>query len=365
MGDWPDPRSRVERHMRHALRLARAGTGATYPNPSVGAVVARGDEVVGVGRSGPAGQAHAEVKALRKAGEAARGATMYVTLEPCRHFGRTPPCTRAIREAGIARVYVSVTDPAPPMRGRGIKELRKAGIETHAGVMLEAGERVHAHYLHHLRTGRPWVSLKVATSIDGRLAAASGDSKWITGEAARKQGHRLRASHHAIAVGAGTVRADDPQLTVRAVRGVDPQPVVFDSKLRLLEGPRRKLLAEGSFIVHTAAAPKALRVRADALGMRRIVAKSRKGRVDIDDALARLGELELRSLMVEGGGELLGAFIAAQAWQELHVFRAPILLGEGRPAFAQWAARAVKSAPRLRRVSEKRLGEDLWSVFVP
>ena len=243
----PDERDLVL--MREALRRARSGTGATYPNPCVGAVIVRGRKVVAVARTGPTGSAHAEVRALKKAGALARGATLYVTLEPCSHHGRTPPCTTAIIEAGIERVMIAVRDPNPKVAGRGVRKLRRAGIEVFEGVAADEGEAVHAHYLHHHRTGRPWVTLKVASSLDGRIATPTGDSRWITSEASRRDAHRMRAEHHAIAVGRATVQADDPALTVRLTRGVDPIPVIFDAGLRSVkEGP--KVAREGSLWLH-------------------------------------------------------------------------------------------------------------------
>ncbi|MCA9710351.1 MAG: bifunctional diaminohydroxyphosphoribosylaminopyrimidine deaminase/5-amino-6-(5-phosphoribosylamino)uracil reductase RibD, partial [Myxococcales bacterium] len=242
-----------ERLMQQAVRLARAGLGATYPNPCVGAVVVAEGRVLGAARSRPTGGPHAETQALARAGAAARGATMVVTLEPCGHVGRTPPCTRAIIEAGIRTVVVGVRDPAAHVDGKGIRALRRAGVEVIVGVGAKACGEVHEHYLHHARSGLPFVSLKAATSLDGRIATAGGDSKWITGEAARRHAHRLRAWHHAIAVGAETALRDDPRLDVRLVRGVDPIPVVFDGRLRVgaARAPRLAVLRPGALVLHT------------------------------------------------------------------------------------------------------------------
>lgn len=352
--------------MRMALALAARGTGATYPNPCVGAVVVRDGRVVGKGRTAPTGGPHAEVRALRRAGDLARGSTVYVTLEPCAHHGRTPPCSEALIAAGVRRVVAAVRDPSAAVAGRGFAQLRAAGVEVREDCLGPEGEEVHAHYLHHVRTGAPFVTLKAAISVDGRIATKAGDSQWITGELARRQVHRTRARHHAIAVGAETLLCDDPQLTVRAVRGEDPVRVVFDPALRCVAGSvRPRALAEGTVVLH---GPKATRARRSALaatGARGIEVASAQGRLDIGAALVALGALDLRSLMVEGGGRLLGAFMAASAWQELHLYTAPVVLGEGRPVFAGFEPPRVQSAPRLRRVSEKRLGDDLWTVFRP
>lgn len=353
--------------MARAIRLARAGLGSTYPNPSVGAVLVRRGKVVGTGRSDPAGGPHAEVKALRVAGTAAKGASLYVTLEPCCHVGRTGPCTDAIIESGVKRVVVGVRDPAQHVDGKGLARLRRAGVEVEVGVLAQACEAVHQHYLHHERTARPFVSLKAAVSLDGCIATPSGDSKWITGERARAQGHRLRARHHGIAVGVQTVLTDDPSLDVRWVRGADPVPIIFDSRLRLGRPKvRRKLLREGTWVLHTPVAAVAARSRLQRMGMRLLeVPADPHGRVDVGEALDALGRLPLRSVLVEGGGMLLGAFVAAGLWEQLHLFQAPRLLGEGRRVIAGVSWDRVADAPAVQVVSRRKLGEDLLTVLAP
>lgn len=353
--------------MREALRLAASGTGATYPNPCVGAVVARGRRALGKARSDVTGGPHAEVRALREAGEAARGATLYVTLEPCNHRGRTPPCVDAIVAAGIARVVVAIEDPAPHVAGAGIARLRRAGVQVDVGLLGERGREVHRHYLHHLASHQPFVTLKLASSIDGRVATPSGDSKWITGELARRSAHRLRAIHHGIAVGAATVLADDPRLDVRLARGVDPLPFVFDPQLRVASAGRPfALLRPGVVFLHTDRAPKRARAALAKTGAEPLeLPDDGRGGIDLAAALAQLGARELRSLMVEGGGRLVGAFMAKALWQELWLYQAPIVLGEGRPAIAGVAWPSVADAPRLRLVRRRALGVDQLSVFEP
>ncbi len=353
--------------MRHALRLAAAGVGSTYPNPCVGAVVARRGRAVGAGRSRATGKAHAEVVALKKAGGAAKGATLYVTLEPCRHHGRTPPCTRAIVEAGIERVVVGARDPAVHARGRGLADLRRAGVEVVEGVLGARAAQVHAHYLHHTETGRPWVTLKAAVSLDGQVAVASGDSKWITGELARKDAHRLRARHHAIGVGSGTVASDDPALTVRHVRGSDPDPILFDSRLRLARHlGRRRVLRPGTLVLHTAAASARNRRAFEAAGLELVLVKAAAdGRVSIPGALRALGQREVRSLMIEGGGELLASFVRHGAWERLHLYQAPRLMGQGKPLLSGLQLDRVSQAPVVRILSRRRLGEDWLIVGAP
>lgn len=356
------------RLMRSAVRLATAGLGATYPNPCVGAVVAKGDAVLGAARSRPTGGAHAETQALREAGAAARGATLVVTLEPCCHHGRTPPCTDAIVAAGIRTVVVGVRDPAGHVDGKGIAALRRAGVEVVEGVEAAACLAVHEHYLHHVAHGTPFVTLKAATSLDGRIATREGDSKWITGEAARRHGHRLRARHHAIAVGAATAAIDDPGLDVRLVRGVDPVPVIFDGRLRLGQrgAPALRVLRAGTLVLHTERATAAARARIASTGATLVsVAESGTGLVDVVAALRELGRREIRSLLVEGGGRLHGAFVAAAAWQRAFLYQAPRLLGDGRPMIAGVGWATVDEAPRVHVEARRRLDRDLLTVLVP
>ncbi|TPV92330.1 MAG: bifunctional diaminohydroxyphosphoribosylaminopyrimidine deaminase/5-amino-6-(5-phosphoribosylamino)uracil reductase RibD [Myxococcales bacterium FL481] len=352
--------------MRRALRLARAGTGATYPNPCVGAVVVspHGD-ILGAARSGPTGTAHAEVRALKRAAGQCRGATLFVTLEPCSHVGRTPPCTRAILEAGIARVVTALRDPAPHVSGRGIAMLRRGGVQVQVGFEAELAAEVHAHYLHHIATGRPWVTLKAATSLDGQLACASGDSRWITGVPARRHGHRQRARHHAILVGRGTMVADRPRLDVRLVRGTDPLPIVLDSRLRLA-GPDAPLLRPGTVVVHGPRGSERARNRLAKLGVETIaVDADSRGRVDIEALLDELGRREIRSVLVEGGGEVLASFLLASAWQRFLLYQAPRLLGAGRPMLPGLSWSRVANAPALIVHRRQRLGDDTLLELLP
>lgn len=366
-GEGESPAQRDARLMGAAVALARSGTGATYPNPCVGAIVVQGEQVVGAGRSAVTGGAHAEVAALQMAGAAARGATVYVTLEPCSHFGRTPPCTGALIAAGVAEVVVGALDPATHAGGRGIDLLRSAGIRVREGVLAGACASAHEHYLHHEATRRPFVTLKIASSLDGQIAAGSGDSKWITGEPARRLGHWLRARHHGIAVGADTVLRDDPALSVRMVTGVDPVPVVFDSGLRIAGAVRRPtLLRPGTIVLHTGRASVAAQRAIDDIGARRLELEGdAEGRVDVAGALRALGQLPLRSLLVEGGGQMIASFVAAAAWQRFYWFHAPIVLGDGRPAAAGLKVAAVADATRLRPLLRTEVGVDGVTILGP
>lgn len=362
------PREVLQRWMIRAVRLARAGLGSTYPNPCVGAVVAKGDQVLAAARSSPTGGPHAETRALARAGAAARGATMVVTLEPCCHRGRTGPCTQAIIEAGIRTVVVGIRDPAPHVDGKGIRALRRAGLEVVRGIAEDACASVHEHYLHHVRTGRPFVTLKAATSLDGRIATAEGDSRWITGEPSRRDAHRLRATHHAIAVGAETALLDDPGLDVRWVRGVDPLPVVFDSRLRTgaPRAPRLRVLRPGTLVLHTPRASVSAQARVARTGATLVpVPDDGAGHIDVGAALAVLGRREIRSLLVEGGGRLHGAFVGAEAWQRAFLYQAPRLLGDGRPVLTGVGWATVAEAPLVRVVTRRRLGPDMLTVIEP
>ncbi len=379
---------RDHRFMGAAVQLACAGTGATYPNPCVGAVVVQAGRVVGAGHSAVTGGPHAEVRALAMAGAAARGATLYVTLEPCSHHGRTPPCTDALIAAGVAEVVYGVQDPARHAAGKGSRLLRDAGVVVREGVERTACAAAHEHYLHHERSRRPFVTLKAATSLDGRIAAAGGDSKWITGEPARRVGHWLRARHHAIAVGADTLLRDDPRLDVRLVRGIDPIPVIVDSRLRTaIASPRPLLLRPGTIVLHTEHAPEDRRRSLTDAGVRLIaVAADERGRVTIasnppapthlapdhtgpaglmPSALDALGELSIRSLLVEGGGQLIASFVAAAAWDRWYWFQAPRLLGEGTSVLPGLSWPTVAQSPRLVIELRSRVGGDELMILQP
>jgi diaminohydroxyphosphoribosylaminopyrimidine deaminase/5-amino-6-(5-phosphoribosylamino)uracil reductase len=343
--------------MRRALALAARGLGETNPNPVVGCVIARGERVLGEGFHKRAGGLHAEVLALGEAGARARGATLYVTLEPCSHHGRTPPCAPLVREAGIARVVAATPDPNPRVSGRGLALLRRAGVRIVSGVCAPEAEALNARFLTAARRGRPFVLLKAALTLDGRIATASGRSRWITDARARRQARWLRRLHDAVLVGIGTVLADDPLLL--------PQPrtrrpftrVVLDTSLRLplasrLVGsasPRTPVLAL------TGAAPPARRRRAlEARGVSVVEVAIAEGRIAPAAALAVLWKRGLASVMIEGGSEVLGSFLHARLVDEVALFRAPLLLGGrgSRPAFGGPDPRDIGDALRLEPVPE-------------
>lgn len=349
------------RHMARAIAWARRGLGGTYPNPCVGAVLIRRGQVVGAARSAATGGPHGEVRAIAAAGDAARGSTLYVTLEPCCHRGRTGPCTEAIIGAGIRRVVVGVIDPAPHAAGKGLRRLRAAGVDVELGVAAERAADVHAHYLHQVRGGQPWVTLKAAIGLDGRIAVRTGHSRWITGEAARRDAHRLRATHHAVAVGIGTVLADDPQLDVRLVRGCNPIVLVFDTHLRIATALPRRVLRPGTWVLH-GPHPRRDRVRAvlAAGALTVAVPCGDDGRIDVNAALRALGQRTVRSILVEGGGALIGAFVAADAWQHAVLLQAPKLLGAGGPSWIEGAGwDCIEDTPAIEVVGRAMRGDDL------
>jgi diaminohydroxyphosphoribosylaminopyrimidine deaminase / 5-amino-6-(5-phosphoribosylamino)uracil reductase len=338
----------VER-MRQAIALADQVRTTTAPNPWVGSIVVptdpvsqsdagRGATELFEGATAPPGGPHAEVSALARAGERARGATLYVTLEPCAHHGRTPPCTDAIVEAGVARVVIGIEDPDPLVAGRGIASLRDAGIEVTVGVAADEVAAQLAPYLKHRTTGRPWVVLKMASSLDGRTAAPDGTSRWITGEASRRDVHRLRAHSDAVLVGAGTVRSDDPELTVRLDDERDDQG---DGRVRDRPQPLRVVLGR---------APAAAKVQP---------ALELSG--DLTDVLGELGRRGVLQLLVEGGATVAHDFHAAGLVDRYVLYLAPKIFGgdDGRPLFAGPGAGTIAEVWKGKLISVERLGEDL------
>ena len=351
-------------YMLRALELARASVGETSPNPPVGAVVARGRRIVGEGRTQPAGQAHAEVVALRQAGELARGAALYVTLEPCSYFGRTPPCTNAIIVAGIAAVHASIADPNPRVSGRGFAALRGAGISVFVGEGREEAEELAAPHTMFITTGMPMVTLKFAMSLDGKIATRTGDSKWITREESRRYVHRLRARSDAIVAGIGTALADDPLLTARDEndRPLQRQPlrVVVDSRGNL--PPDAAMLGQpGETLVAVSEIPKSRRDALESAGAEVFLAPTGNGRVDLRALLAELGRREVTSAFVEGGGTLAGSLMDARLVNRVVAFVAPVIIGGDRapsPVGGQGAT-LMSDALRLSGVRIERFGADV------
>lgn len=353
-----------EKWMDVALTHGRGGRPS--PNPHVGAVVVAAGQLVGAAHHDRAGTEHAEVLAMRAAGEATRGATLYVTLEPCNHHGRTPPCTDAVLAAKIARVVIGCRDPNPHVEGKGIEKLRAAGVEVVTGVREAQARALIAPWTKHITTGMPYVSLKLALSLDGRIATRSGVSKWVTGPDARAKVHVLRSRNDGIAVGIGTAIADDPRLTVRDAPGDSPTRVVFDTKLRL---PTTSRLAQTARQVPTIvlcgydASPLAEEGLAE-LGVECVRSPvATEGRLDVPAALRFLAQRGIVSLMVEGGAELAGSFLAGRFADELHAFVAPLLLGpRGRAGAVDWAGPDTpQQAPRIATPRWELVGEDAYA----
>lgn len=350
-------------HMAQALRLAKRGLYSTSPNPRVGCVIVRDGVVVGEGWHQRAGEAHAEVNALQQAGAAARGATAYVTLEPCSHHGRTPPCTEALLAAGIGRVVAAMADPNPLVAGRGLAQLQAAGVAVDVGLMADEAHELNIGFVSRMTRQRPWVRLKAAASLDGKTALQNGESQWITGPQARQDGHCWRARACAILSGIGTVRKDDPQLNVR---GVDtprqPLKVIVDSRLelspaaRLLEAGNVLLVSAGQAVAEVAEKAAALRER----GAEILDLPDGKGRVDLHALLHELARRGLNEVHVEAGSRLNGALLAAGLVDEVLLYLAPCLLGDtARGLFALPALESLAGKHQLAIRAAERLGDDL------
>jgi diaminohydroxyphosphoribosylaminopyrimidine deaminase/5-amino-6-(5-phosphoribosylamino)uracil reductase len=348
--------------MRRALTLAERGWGTTAPNPMVGAVVVREGVVVGEGWHARYGGAHAEVEALARAGDAARGATLYVTLEPCNHHGQTPPCVDAILAAGVRRVVTASTDPNP-VAGGGADRLRAAGVEMSIGVEDAAARELNPSFFHAIASDRAYVRLKLALSLDGALADHTRRPGWLTGERSRGEVHRLRADSDGVAVGIGTALADDPLLTVREAEAprVPPARVVFDTSARLPLTSRLVRTARETPVVVVCWAPDPTHAAAlERAGVTLVHAAT------LPAALVSLRQHGIRSLLVEGGAALAASFVQEALVDRLIIFRAPLLLGGGAvSAFASLAAATVDRAPRWRVVSARRLDDDEMTIYAP
>jgi diaminohydroxyphosphoribosylaminopyrimidine deaminase/5-amino-6-(5-phosphoribosylamino)uracil reductase len=348
------------------LAVAQAKRGHPSPNPRVGAVITRDGTVLCVGHHDKVGEAHAEVAAIRNAGGSVEGATLYVTLEPCNHHGRTGPCTEAILDAGIARVVIGCRDPAPHVAG-AIDRLKAAGVEVEVGLMEQECTALVADFAKHIGTGLPFVTLKAAVTLDGKIATRTGDSKWITGQEARSEAHRMRGESDAILIGVGTVLADDPKLTVRHVEGADPVRVVLDADLRT--PPNAALLDQGSgsdagaLIFHAHDADTARRQALNGPGVE-LIAVSRHARgVDIEEVLKGLGERGVVRVLVEGGAHVHGTFLDLGLADRAAIFIAPRIVGDADAiSFAAGSGvESIERAWRLVRTRVQALGPD-WLV---
>lgn len=353
-------------YMERALSLARLALVHASPNPAVGAVVVKDGVILGEGYTQPPGSSHAEIVALNQAGDKARGATMYVTLEPCCHQGKTPPCTKAIVEAGISKVHLSIIDPNLRVCGRGKAELESAGIETFVGEREEEAQELNEAYIKYVSTALPFVLAKFAISLDGKIATRTGDSKWISGEDSRRYVHTLRSQLDAIMVGVDTIINDDPQLTARAGLGggyLEKQPlrVVVDSKGRTPPNARILQLPGKTLIATTGDMDKE---RAEALtqaGAEILELPYRDGRVDLKELLTQLGQRQIISIMVEGGAAVFGSLFEQVLVDKLLVFIAPIIIGglEAKNPVEGKGVEKLAQATNLNRVRVERIGNDI------
>ena len=350
--------------MARALRLAEKGAWTTRPNPMVGCVIAHGDEVVGEGYHQRAGGPHAEVFALRQAGERARAATAYVTLEPCAHYGRTPPCALALVEAGVSRVVAAMRDPFPHVDGGGFDLLRQAGIRVEVGLMEAQARELNRGFLSRVERGRPWLRVKLAASLDGRTAMASGESKWITGPAAREDVQHWRARAGAILTGAATVLADDPALTVRLGEDAGVMPplrVVLDPQLRSLDCARVREGGAPTLYLHADDREPPSLANAEFAAV-----PVRDGRLDLAAVMQLLAARGINEVHTEAGPTLGGALLAAGLVDELLLYQAPILLGDSaRPLLAGLGIEAMAQRRQLRLVDTRQLGPDLRLLLRP
>jgi diaminohydroxyphosphoribosylaminopyrimidine deaminase / 5-amino-6-(5-phosphoribosylamino)uracil reductase len=355
------------KYMKRALTLAKKGLGKTNPNPAVGCVIVKNGDIIGEGWHKRAGGHHAEVHALEMAGNEARGADIYVTLEPCSHTGKTPPCSEALIRAGIKRVVAGMSDPNPQVNGGGMRSLQQAGIETLCGVLEEECRAINRPFLKFITTGQPYVTYKCAMTLDGKIASVTGESRWISCEASRRIVHRMRADSDAIMVGIDTIIADNPQLTVRHVKGRNPLRIIVDSHLRTPESVAvlSVRMASGTMIATTETNPK---VHADYLksGASLLVCSSKDGKVDLNDLWNKLGKLGIHSLLLEGGSRLAGEALRQGLIDECVFFYAPKVVGsDGFSPFAITGTTDMARSIPFRDLSMRRVGTDIMVTARP
>jgi len=352
-----------EKWMKRVLRLAEAGRGRTSPNPMVGAVLVKRGQVVGEGYHAKIGEAHAEIIALHEAGERAREAILYVNLEPCTHFGRTPPCVSKVIKAGLKRVVIGMEDPNPLVNGKGIEALRKSGVDVKVGVLGGECRKLNEAFCKYILKKQPFVVLKIAATLDGKIATRNGESKWISGEASRRYVHRLRDQVDGVLVGIGTVLRDDPLLTARMKEGKEPYRIVLDSQLRIPEGAKVFEHSPSEVILATTGlAPYERIERLERKGVRVLIIDSKEGRVDLKICLNKLGEMGLMSILVEGGSQINGSFLDEGLIDKFLLFLSPKWLGDPQAPgiFGGKGVSNLKDAVGLKEVKAKRIGEDIF-----
>jgi len=347
--------------MKRALALARKGVGKTSPNPAVGCVIVKDGRIIGEGWHKKAGEPHAEVLALEKAGEAARSANVYVTLEPCCHTGKTPPCCAALIRAGVKRVIAGMRDPNPKVNGAGLTELQQAGIETSCGLLEDECHSINRPFIKHITTGLPFVTYKCAMTLDGNIATFTGESRWISCEKSRRYAHMMRASRDAIMVGVDTIIVDNPQLTVRLVKGHNPLRVIVDTHLRT---PESVGVIEGksgtTTIIATTESNPGVHLRYTQQGATILVCEELDGRVSMPDLLGKLGNMGIQSILLEGGSRLAGDMLKRALIDEFVLFIAPKILGsDGFAPFALHGITSIDSTFKLSFGHVAHIGQDL------
>jgi diaminohydroxyphosphoribosylaminopyrimidine deaminase / 5-amino-6-(5-phosphoribosylamino)uracil reductase len=348
-----------ERLMRECLALAHSKLGFTSPNPAVGCVIVREGHVVGRGATAPGGRPHAEPQAIAEAGELARGGSAYVSFEPCAHQGQTPPCARALAEAGVARVVIGCLDPYPPVRGRGVAILDSAGIATTVGVLESECRRMNEGFIARVTRGRPFVILKLAMSLDGRIAAATGDSRWISSEESRRLVHRWRREADVVMVGAATVIADNPRLTCRIEGGRDPVRIIIDQRLRSPAGARIFRQRSRAPTILVTSAMNAARVRQRYGARVEAIGGSVDGQgIALVEVMREFGRRGWSKVLIEGGARLAGAALRAKIVDRVAFFVAPLIIGCGLPSVEGLLARSVREAIKLKNFSAQRVGSD-------
>jgi diaminohydroxyphosphoribosylaminopyrimidine deaminase/5-amino-6-(5-phosphoribosylamino)uracil reductase len=354
-----------EKWMKLALHLAEKGRGRTSPNPMVGAVLVKNNKVVGEGYHSKAGEAHAEIIALRQAGEQAQGTTLYLNLEPCSHFGKTPPCAPQVIESGVKKVRIGMVDPNPKVRGKGLERLRKAGLDVKVGILEKECQKLNEAFCKFIVEKKPFVILKVAATLDGKIADRGGHSKWISGEASRRFVHRLRDQVDGIVVGIGTLLRDDPLLTARIKDGRDPYRIILDSRLRISEESRVVKTSQSKTIIATTElAPKDKMKELEEKGVRILVIDSKQGKVNLKSFLSLLGEMEMMSLLVEGGQQINGSFLDEGLIDKLFLFLSPKLIGDNQALgiFGGKGVADLKDVFSLNELSVRKVGEDILIV---
>lgn len=354
-------------YMKRALALARKGIGKTSPNPAVGCVIVNQGKIVGEGWHKRAGGHHAEVHALQMAGDSARGADVYVTLEPCSHTGKTPPCCDALIRAGVMRVIAGMSDPNPAVNGNGLKALELAGIQTECGVLEDECRKINRPFIKHISTGLPYVTFKCAMTLDGNIASATGESRWISGEQSRRHVHKMRSANDAIMVGVDTIIADNPQLNVRHVIGKDPLRIIVDSRLRTPETVTvlNQGAANGTLIATCEKNPE-MHLRYTNQGAKIILCDEHDGRVFMPGLLKKLGKMGIQSVLLEGGSRLAGDMVRQSLIDEFAIFIAPKILGsDGFAPFALLGITSMENALKLSFGKINHIGQDILIQAYP